>query len=251
VEKLILISLNLNLLTSLKLENKAMKNTLLTIVFLLLSVCFVTAQNCSTFYPFSEGTSTTITTYGKNKKVAAVTQYLVTDVQSTGGSEVATMLMKMNDKRGSLIAESSYDIVCNGNQISIDFKSLISPQMTQQFANMEYEVSGTNLNLPNNLVVGQSLEDANVHLDISVSGIPMKMDVAMTERKVSATESVTTPAGTFDCFVIDYKIHMKMGMNQKGAAKQWIAEGVGLVKQEDYNNRGKVTSSSLLTALEQ
>lgn len=236
---------------NIKTRVKVMKKYILTSVILLLTIGMANAQNCSTYYPFSEGTTTTITNYGKNEKVAAITQYVVTNIAQNGASEVATIQMRLSDKRGELISESNYDIVCTSDQISIDFNSMISPQMTQQFANMEYEVSGTNLNLPNVLTVGQSLEDANVHLEISVSGIPMNLDFAMTERKVSATETVTTPAGTFECDVIDYKIHMKMGMNQKGSARQWISPGVGLVKQEDYNNRGKVTSSSLLTAFQQ
>jgi len=35
-------------------------------------------------------------------------------------------------------------------------------------------------------------------------------------------------------------------MTQTSNSKQWIAEGVGMVKQEDYQ-RGKVSSSSVLT----
>jgi hypothetical protein len=36
-----------------------------------------------------------------------------------------------------------------------------------------------------------------------------------------------------------------------GSARQWLAEGIGLVKQIDYNKSGKVISSSQLTKFEQ
>jgi len=204
-------------------------------------------STCSEFYPFTEGTTSQITTYNKKGKVAAITDFTV--VSSTATS--ASMSSKLSDKRGELISESTYDILCSGNGISIDFKSMISPQITQQFNDMETEVSGTNLALPNNLEINQELPDADVHLEVNMAGIPMKMDFGMTDRKVIGKESVTTPAGTFECYVIAYAIDLKMGMRKTGSAKQWIAKGVGMVKQEDYNKKGKVTSSSLLTAFQE
>lgn len=41
---------------------------------------------------------------------------------------------------------------------------------------------------------------------------------------------------------------MKMGFKSTGTSKQWIAKEVGMVKQEEYNKKGKLMSSSQLTA---
>lgn len=224
-----------------------MKTTIITLLILLITLS-AWSQGCSKFYPFSEGTTSQITTTGKNGKVAAITNYHVSSVSQQGSAEVASMTVQMNDKRGELISESKYDMHCTGNAVSIDMNSMMSPQIFEQFKDAEMEVTGTNVVLPNDLVAGQKLPDANVHVKINLSGINMNMDVSMTDREVVGTESVTTPAGTFDCFVITYTSHLKMGVNQTGSAKQWISEGVGLVKHEDYNKRGKVTSSSLLTS---
>jgi hypothetical protein len=124
----------------------------------------------------------------------------------------------------------------------------MSPQIFEQFGEMDYEFSGTDLQIPNDISVGKELPDANMDMTMNMGGMNMTMSVTMKDRKVVGQEDVTTPAGTFNCYVISYNLDMKMGMNQKGSAKQWIAEGVGLVKQEDYNKSGNVTSSSLLTS---
>ncbi|MAP54517.1 hypothetical protein [Altibacter sp.] len=225
-----------------------MKNQL-TLLFVLISTSFVWSQNsCSKFYPFSEGVTSQITTYNKKGDVAAIVNYKVTNVSSNGSAETATMFSTIEDHKGERIAETTYDVTCRDNVVSIDFKSMMNPQIFEQFGEMKYDISGTNIDLPNDLSVGQSLPDADMKMKIDMGGINMNMNVAMKDRNVVGKESVTTPAGTFECFVITYTSEVKMGMNQTGTAKQWIAEGVGMVKQEDYNNKGKVMSSSLLTS---
>ena len=225
-----------------------MKNRFTLLLFLSIQF-FAFSQDCSTFYPFSESSSWQITTYEKPDKVSAIVDYKVTDLSSSSGNETATMSAIVKDKKGKLIAETNYDVICNGDRISIDFKSMMNPQMFKQFSNMETEITGTNLELPNNLAVGQELPDASMDMKISMSGINMNMSTSIKDRKVIGKESVTTPAGTFSCYVISYSSEFNsMGMNQNSSAKQWISEGVGMVKQEDYNSNGKVTSSSLLTA---
>ncbi len=226
----------------------SLKNTLVLVTFFLTSIGF--SQNCSKFYPFSEGTTMEITSYGKNQKVAATIDYIVKGVSIVSGNETATMNTVIKDKKGKPIMETDYEMICSNDLVSIDFKSMMSPQLMNQFKDMETEVSGTNLNLPNSLSVGQTLPDASIEIKINMSGIKMDIATNMTNREVIGEEAITTPAGTFDCYVITYsmEVAMSMGVNQSSSAKQWISEGVGMVKQEDYNKKGKITSSSLLTA---
>jgi hypothetical protein len=221
--------------------------------FLIIAIAFFglinTAQSqtgCSKFYPFKEGTKAELTSYDKKGKVAAIVNYTILDKKQIPEGEVVTMKSSVNDEKGNLIAETEYDVTCDGTKISIDYNSMVSPMMMEQFQNMEYDISGIDLEIPNNLSVGQELPDAEMNMKISMSGINMNMDLTITNRKVIGKEDVTTPAGTFSCFVITYDMTTKMGMTQTSNSKQWIAEGVGMVKQEDYQ-RGKVSSSSVLT----
>lgn len=224
-----------------------MKTLQITLILLLFSNAII-AQDCDAFYPFTEGAKAQITTYGKKEKVAAIVDYSINSISNNGNSQIAEISSIVSDKNGEELNSTTYDVACDGESVSIDFKSMYNPQMFQQFQNAETEISGTNVVLPNNLSVGQTLPNANIEIKVNMAGINMNMGVTMNNRKVIAEEAITTPAGTFDCFVIEYSSEVNMGIKQKGYAKQWIAKGVGMVKQEDYNKRGKVMSSSLLTA---
>lgn len=204
-------------------------------------------QDCSAFYPFEEGISFQITNYSKKGKVVAVADHTVNSIITSGGSATATINTIVKDHKGETLTDGEYQIICTGNEVSIDVKSLMSPNMFDQFEGMTTEITGTNVVIPSDLSAGQTLPDASMKMDIDMSGITMSMTVLMTDRVVEGIETITTPAGSFECYVITYTSDIKMGMNRTGKAKQWLAKGVGMVKQEDYNKKGKLTGSSLLT----
>ena len=220
-----------------------MKSLLALGLFLFIAVP-VSAQDCSKYYPFEEGTTFQITNYDKKDKPAGVIDYVVKE--SSG--DTATMAYEMHGDKGELIMSSEYGITCKDDGISVDFKSLMSPGVMHQYKDMEVDISGTDMILPNNLSPGQQLPDAEVLMNVSMAPINMKMTVKMFNRTVQTNETVTTPAGTFDCVVITYDHETKMGMKISGKVKQWFAEEVGMVKSESYNKKGKIIGSSVLTA---
>ena len=225
-----------------------MKKLVFVIASVLVGFQFTFAQGeCSKYYPFEEGTKFQITNYEKNDKVGGVIDYVVTS--STG--DTATLAYEMRDDKGDIILTSEYGISCDSDGISIDFNSLAAPGMLAQYEDMEVDISGTNLHLPNNLSTGQILPDADMIMNISMAPMNMKMTVLIFNRIVEGNETITTPAGTFDCDVIAYDIETKMGMKITGKAKQWMAEGVGMVQQINYNKKGKEIGKSVLTSFTQ
>ena len=221
-----------------------MKNSLVVGFAIIMCINLNVAQtSCSTYYPFKEGTTFQITSYNKNGKKAAIIDYAVKE--SSG--DTAILNYEMHDVKGKLIMASEYGITCENDGISIDFSSLLAPGVLEPYEGMEVDISGTNLLLPNNLSVGQSLPDADVLANIKVTPINMKMTVNIRDRKVEGRETVTTPAGTFECVVISYTHQSKMGVKITGSAKEWIAKGTGMVKSESYNKKGRMISRSELT----
>ena len=204
-------------------------------------------ENCSKYYPLEEGTKFQITNYDKNDKPGAVIDYLVKE--STGDS--AIIYYEMMDEKGELVLSSEYGFRCENDGISIDFNSLAAPGMMQQYQEMEVDLTGTNLFLPNNLSVGQSLPDADLLMNVRMTPINMKLTVRIFDRKVEGEETVTTPAGTFDCIVISQSSETKMGVKVSASSREWYAPEVGLVKQESYNKKGKLMGRSELTAFSQ
>lgn len=226
-----------------------MKHYFLLLATLLFTANTAVAQSsCSKYYPMIDGALLQYTSYDKKGKEEGQIDYKVTNVNGSGDNITATMVMEISDQKGNTFS-SDYDITCDGNVVRIDFKSLMNEQMLSQMGEMEMDITGTDMELPNNLSVGQELPDSNVNVKMKMSGVMnMNMDVETINRKVEKQESVTTPAGTFDCYVIYSETRTKMMMsNQTMPSRVWLAEGVGMVKQESYNKSGKLVASSVLT----
>jgi len=223
------------------------KNLLISFALCLITFTGLAQSGCSKFYPFDEGTTFQITNYSKKGKSLGTIDYVITNSRTIDGAEVVTVTSQIKDEKGKLIVDSAYDVTCKDDLVSIDFKSMVSSKILDQYNDFETEITGTNLDLPNNLAVGQELPDSSLLMTINM-GITMNMSIYITDRVVIAKEALTTPAGTFDCFVISYKTDLKMGIKRTGTSKLWITEGVGMVKQEEYNKKGKLMSSSELTA---
>ena len=225
--------------------------TLILIYSLFLVSSTALSQNCSKYYPMEEGTSFQYTMTNKKGKTEGITDYSITNVENTGGVTTASMNMKFTDEKGKEIFVSDYKLSCTGDVVKIDYNSLVPAQMMKQYTDMgmEMEISGTDIELPNNLSVGQGLDDANVAMSIKMPGMNMNIKVDQLNRIVEKKESVTTPAGTYECYVITQdNVSETMGVKQTMQSKLWLAEGVGMVKQETYNKKGDLMSKSELTS---
>lgn len=226
---------------------------MLTSTLILLFVGFqsgLAQDGCSKYYPMVEGATFQYTMYNKKGKTEGVTDYTITDVGSDGGTTTATFDMKYTDDKGKELFNSDYNISCSENGIKIDYESLFPTAMMKQYEDMgmEMDIKGSDIRIPNDLSVGKELEDANVTVAIDMGAMKMNFSVDMTDRKVEKTESVTTPAGTFDCYLItEHNTSKTMGTTQEMDNKVWLAEGVGMVKQEMYKKNGDLMSRSELT----
>lgn len=220
-----------------------MKTTTLVLALFCITTT-VFSQDCSKYFPMDEGTKFQITNYDKKDKVSAVMDYVVKEVSGN----TATMFYEMHDDKGKMMTSSEYGVTCTADGVTIDFSSLMSPEVLGQYEDMEVEMSGTDLLYPNNLSVGQSLPDADVLMTIKMPPMNMKMNMNFYNRKVEGNESVTTPAGTFDCYVITYDSEAKMGFKMTHTNKLWLSEGFGMVKSETYNKKGALIGKSVLTS---
>ncbi len=222
-----------------------MKKTIALLFIIGLMSGITTAQNsiCSKYYPLKENVRYEMTHYNGKDKVQSTVSYLVKDADDSGALIVADFV----DTKGNAINHMEYRIDCANDGVSIDFKSLGNNNIMEQYKDAEVELTGTNIELPNNLSVNQTLPDANMNLKIDMGPLNMTMYIDITNRKVQGNETITTPAGSFECVVISHEVDLKMGISRKSFFKEWFAEGVGLVKSEEYNKRGKVVSKSVMT----
>jgi len=133
-----------------------MKKVLLIIGFIVFLYEPSFAQSCSKFYPMAEGTTFQYTNYNKKGKTEGVANYKVTDVSVTGETTQATMAIDLRDEKGKEVFTTSYTFSCADNKVVIDYESLLPGDMISQMGDMEMEITGNDIEVPNDLTVGET-----------------------------------------------------------------------------------------------
>ena len=78
----------------------------------------------------------------------------------------------------------------------------------------------------------------------------MTLNVNIVDRQVAGIETVTTPAGSFECTKITYTMNMRFMGNRSVNCVEYLAKGVGVVKSEQTDDKGRKQSSMLLTKMD-
>lgn len=230
------------------------KMKLKTPLFFLLLLCFcssLSAQDCKGFFPFEPGTKFEITYYDKKDRVSSVGEHVVSDITSFDGITAAEMSVVVKDEDGEVVVENDYKVECDEESYKLDLTAMLNESMMQASANMEMEMESDALEFPSNMSVGDELPDGNTSIKMSSNGMKlMTIKMVATNRKVESQEQITTPAGTFDCYKITYDFQMKTVLKKKYKVVQWLSDGVGMVRSETRNKKGKLMSYEVLTKLE-
>ena len=206
------------------------------------------AQCSNPYYQFKTGTKLVV--QGYNSKDKETTKNITTfkNVANTPDGYKADVHYELYDKKGKSVSEGDYNMTCKNGLIDIDMTGMIPAESMEMLKNYEVEVKMDELEVPDKLEVGQKLKDASAHITTKNSPIPIKIDFDITDRVVAGKQSVTTPAGTFECFKITYNTHLKMMMmNSNFKTVEYVAPKVGVVRTESTRENGKMIGYTLLT----
>jgi hypothetical protein len=203
----------------------------------------------SEYYPMTKGIKSVFTHYDNKGNITQIVTNDITDYTVENGIEKATTTSVMEDKKKNKSTTLKFESTFDGTTFEVDLKKITEETLKAGIKDQKVSVSvdGNNFKLPNNLQVGQKLEEIDLNMIMNSGNINFKFFMRYTDRTVTGTETIDTPAGKFDCFIISSQTEVKMLMTKTGTSKSWIAKGVGLVKQEDYNKKGKLISSEILT----
>ncbi len=223
-----------------------MKKTLLAIG--LLASMSIFGQDCQSYYFLQNNKNIEMTTYNRKGSEVGKLVYHVTGVQSMGNSLTATVDEEIFDKKGKSTMKATNKIQCDGGMLMMDIKMNMPQSNSPQFNDASATASNVYIEYPSSMKAGDQLKDATMHLDVSTHGMKQSMDMQVVDRKVLDKESVTTPAGTWDCFKITSTVHMTMrtagiGIPIKMDQTEWFAPGFGIVKSESKSG------STLITAI--
>lgn len=218
-------------------------------LFFLSEITLVSAQ-CNQYYQLSDGSEWEMESYNPKGKLTGRQTQKVTSFSGGANSFTATVLSTIYDKKDKEVMRGDLEFKCQGGTMIVDMRNFINEEQLKAFQNYELSIEADNLEIPNNLSVGQELSDGTVTLTASDSPLPMNMSVHITNRKVVGKESVTTPAGTFECFKItsNSTVNTKMGLGVtfNFTTIEWLAPEVAVVKSESYRN-DKLQGYTLLT----
>ena len=207
------------------------------------------AQNCRPYLPSAPGNLAELTTYNKKGKVSGTITYLTESTEEQAEGTLYQMKMTLKDAGGEVQSESLVQAECRGETYFVDTQTLLDPNVYARYQSMNISFEGTALQFPQDLQAGMSLPDADLVLSIEAP-IPVNINVLIKNRTITKEESLTTSAGTFYCYLIEYDSEVKAGLTVTSSVKQWISGEVGIVKQETFNKAGKLTGSMELTRLE-
>lgn len=234
-----------------------MKNLLFIGICVAFAIPSQLKAQCNPYFDYDKGTSLTLTSYSAKGKEEASQKMTFVDKIVSGSKETLKTDITLYDKKGKEIFTNQIEMVCEDGVFRMDLSRFAPPGM-EQVEGMSISYEGEGVTIPSELSVGKSLPDGNFSMKVisdnpALSGMMGGTTVAITDRKVVAKESLTTPAGTFDCFKITAKTAVStkmMGMTRtmETSSIEWISKEVGMVRTESYDKNDKLSSYTELTA---
>ncbi len=177
-------------------------------------------------------------------------KYVTTDAK--GRNETGSSVTKINSVSGSdgnYTISQTVTVFTNGAQLMqpMEIKTTITDGNASVAlgGGLALDINSDIPVIPANLEVGMELECG----EIVATAAGIKTTQTISSHKVVAREELTTPAGTFDCFVVEQVYTAQVAfVKVKGIQKTWYARGVGNVKTEIYDKKGKLASRQTLTS---
>ncbi|HKH63404.1 MAG TPA: hypothetical protein VKA49_21355 [Flavitalea sp.] len=219
---------------------------LFKLVFLL-AVSIVRAQDCSNYYYLQNNKTVETSLFDKKGDITGKVLYSIADVKNSNGITTATLQSHMFDKKGKTIGKANSIVKCNGGVMMINMKLMMSTPQAEQFSQASAKTDDFFIEYPANMKKGDQLREGTLNMDVDNNGLQQSISMTVFDRKVEDKEKVTTPAGTWDCYKISYKIKMSirvMGVgvpiNMEGT--EWYAPGFGVVKTSSKHGSTEITS---------
>jgi hypothetical protein len=222
-----------------------MKKSILPVLLLFSMASF--SQNCSGFYYLQNNKTIEMTITNKKGKDVGKNIYTIANVQRSGSTVTSTVNSEFITSNGKSVAKATNVIKCTNGIIMMDLKMFIPSTQQEQMGTVSSAGGEAYLEYPSNMKEGDMLKDGQFSMDYkSSTGLNGHVSVDITNRKVGGKESITTAAGTWDCYKITYHskvvIKIVLGIPMNSDVTEWYAPGFGVVKTESNNGKTEITS---------
>ena len=206
------------------------------------------SQDCANYYYLQNNKTIEMTISNKNGKESGKMTYVVSDSKKNGSAVTATINSEFVDAKGKTITKATNNVKCENGVMQMNMKTFIPAAQMEQMKSGTATANDVYLEYPANMNVGDQLKDGQFNMDYeSTSGLKSSIEISITERKVEGKESVTTPAGTWECYKItsENKIVSKIagiGIPIRMSVTEWYASGFGVIKTESKTGKTEITS---------
>ncbi|WP_455638055.1 TapB family protein [Parabacteroides sp.] len=215
--------------------------TWLLITMTLLTTVGLNAQEPYSFH--KSGLKLTYVDKNEKGKISGYSEINVTEVEGEPTNCTVTYKTMSLDNKRKPMMENAIDakVTINNSAVTFDPSSLVGQPLEGM------QISGDNLIIPADAAVGDVLDDCI--LSINMAGI--KSTISNSNLKVIGKETLDISGKSIDCLVVESTVSSKViGITQQSKQKAWYGRGVGSVKTETYNKKGKLTSVHELIEVE-
>lgn len=220
---------------------------ILTIIFIA-TTSFTPGNGCESYFPPKVGVKTESTSYDAKDKVVSRTVSVVTSYEEIDGGFQASINSEVFDAKNKSMSKGDVTMKCQDDKFYMDMSGMF-PKDLAAIQGAEVEIDNQFIAFPSHPVAGQTLPDETSTMTIKLNGTPMMtMTIKTTNRKVEGFESVTTPAGTYECVKFSSTTEVSsMMMNTKSSSVMYMSKNIGAVKNLFYDDKGNLQGSQLLT----
>ncbi len=229
-----------------------MKQTTILVcsLVLLMATAFKSDNNCESFFPNEVGTKWELTNYDAKDKVTSKSLSQLTGIKNVADGMEATINIEIFDDKNKSLNKGDVIMKCTQDKFLMDMSNMFPKDQFNGMNDVSIEISDQYMEFPSNPVAGQTLPDDESTMTVSMNGMTiMSMKMKTTNRKVEGTETITTPAGTYNCvkYSSDTEVSSTM-FKSKSKSTMYMAKNVGMVKMESYDDKGKLQTKQLLTS---
>lgn len=213
-------------------------------------------DNGEPYYALKKGAKITYTFYDGKEKITGYGKQEILEITRTKNSINATVFGTRTNRKGKVEGSATVTLRYKNGNFHVDLLNMLSPKGMENFE-IDARMSGREMLIPSKLTPGQILPEAEAVFEMKVKSGDSPIDMPpitfrVFNRRAVRAEEVDTPVGKFVCF----KIVQTMEADYPIVGKQlttnitWIGKGMGVVKTESYDKKGKLQSRMLLTGLE-
>jgi len=213
----------------------------------------ISAQNCNPYFPFEKGRVLKYQHFDRKGKLIHSSTHTIGDINrletATGPLLGANIEMLVRDQEGDSIIVHEYQVICKDDVLFMDVMDIIGPQLTASFLHMDLNIKGDALLIPNELIAGTQLPNAQTFIQGSAKGVNvLSMEFVVKKRRVEGKEQLKIGEKAFDSFRLSYIMDVLMTIKKSFKVVQWFTKenNIGLIRTEIYNPSQKLEGYSQL-----